>query len=158
LTLSVEEGIIRSLPEGKAVGRAIKHPRAERSLPESVRPLTGGFSADGKLIVTAGADGTARFWDAASGEPRNKVLHMAAPIEVVAFSPYSRILLTGGWDGNARMWDVATGQPCSPILANQGQVHAVAFSPDGQIAVTAGATKEVNPRSQEESVIGGEVS
>jgi len=157
LTLSVEEAIIRSIPEGKAVGLAIKHPRPERPDPKNPVPLTGDFSPDGKRIVTAGEDGTARFWDAATGEPQDKVLHTASPILTVAFSPDGSTLLTGGLHGNVRIWDAATGQPRSPVLPHQGPVLAVAFSPDGQIAATAGIVREVNQQTQEAAFVGGEV-
>jgi WD40 repeat protein/serine/threonine protein kinase len=157
LTLSVEEATIRSIPEGKAVGRAIKHPRPERPIEGYPMPLTGGFSPDGKRIVTAGEDGTARFWDAATGEPQDKVLRTTAPILAVAFSPDGRTLLTGGRDGNVRMWDTATGQPHGPVLAHQGPVLAFAFSPDGQIAAAAGIVREVNPQTKEAAIVGGEV-
>jgi WD40 repeat protein/serine/threonine protein kinase len=157
LTLSVGEAVIRSIPEGKAVGRAIKHPRPEKPIPNYPVPLTGDFSPDGKRIVTAGEDGTARFWDAATGEPQDKILRTTAPILAVAFSPDGRTLLTGGRDGNVRMWDVATGQPRGPVLTHQGPVLAVTFSSDGQIAAAGGIVREVNLQAQEATIVGGEV-
>lgn len=156
LTLAGEEAVVRSVPDGKPVGRTIKHPEPSKA-PKSSARLTGGFSPDGKLIATAGADGAVRFWDAATGEPRGKPLQADAPIRAFAFSPDGRILLTGCGDGNARMWDVATRQPRGRIMTNRGPILTVAFSPDGKIAATAGIIREVNPRTQKAEIGGGEV-
>lgn len=156
LTLGGEEAVLRSVPGGKPMGRAIKHsPPAGMADPPTT--LTGGFSPDGKLIATAGPDGAVRFWDAADGEPRGKLLQTDAPIQAIAFSPDGRTLLTGCVDGNARLWDVATRQPRGPLLKSRGHVHAVAFSPDGKIAATAGAVYHLNPKTQKKELDGGEV-
>ncbi len=157
LTLAVEEAVLRSLPDGKPVGRPMKHPHPD--WPDGVAPIpiSGGFSPDGNLLVTAGADGVVHYWDAATGEPQGKTLNADAPIRVVAFSPDGRTLLTGCNKGKARMWDVASGKPRSSTLTHQGQIRAVAFSPDGKIAATAGAVLEMNPRTGQTALVGGEV-
>jgi WD40 repeat protein/serine/threonine protein kinase len=156
LTLAADEALVRSIPDGKPVGRAIKHPLPSDAA-ASPTPLTGGFAPDGKLIVTAGPDGAVRFWDAATGEPRGKPLQADAPIAAIAFSPDGKTLLTGCVDGNARMWDVAMRQPRGPLLKNRGHIRAVAFSSDGKIAATAGAVYELNLKTQKKELDGGEV-
>jgi WD40 repeat protein/serine/threonine protein kinase len=157
LTLSVEEAIVRNVADGKPMGEAMKHPRPYRPLPGLPQPLSGGFSPDGKLVVTVGEDGTVRFWDAATGKPQGQTLQTSRPIQTFAFSPDGRTLMTGCIDGRAQLWDVASGKPSSPILAHRGHVRAVAFSPDGKLAATASAVQEVNLLAKKIANVAGEV-
>ncbi len=101
LTLSVEEAVVRRMPDGKPVGRPLKHPPPPHPLPGLPLPLTGGFSPDSKLIVTAGEDGTVRFWDALTGKAKDKTLRTDSPIQAIAFSPDGHNVLTGCLDGSA---------------------------------------------------------
>ena len=62
------------------------------------------FSPDGRLLATAGSDGTARLWDPSTGKHRRTLTgHLA--VNSVAFSPDGRLLATAGDDGTARLWD-----------------------------------------------------
>ncbi len=157
LTLSVDAAIVRSVPNGKPVGRTIEHPRPARTMPESPTPTIGGFRPDGKLVFTAGEDGTVRFWNAETGEPQGKTLRAGSPILAAAFSPDSRTLLIGCMDGKARLWDADAGLPRSPLMVHRGRVRAVAFSPDGALAATASAIQEVNFQTRTTTVGGGEI-
>ncbi len=157
LTLSVDAAVVRSVPDGKPVGRTIEHPRPARTMPESPTPTIGGFRPDGKLVFTAGEDGTVRFWNAETGEPQGKTLRAGSPILAAAFSPDSRTLLIGCMDGKARLWDADAGLPRSPLMVHRGRVRAVAFSPDGALAATASAIQEVNFQTRTTTVGGGEI-
>src|SRR5262249_54852212 len=94
------------------------------------------FSPDGKTVVTGGLDGTARLWDAATGEPVGAPMRHEGKVWAVTFSPDGSMVLTGGMDGTARLWDATTGRPIAPPLQRGGRVRAVAFSPDGRRIVT----------------------
>jgi tetratricopeptide (TPR) repeat protein len=93
------------------------------------------FSPDGRRIVTASNDRTARVWDAGTGRPVTPPLKHNGSVYGVdhaEFSPDGRRVLTASGEG-ARVWDATTGQPITPRLKHsaQGAEHA-AFSADGR--------------------------
>jgi WD40 repeat protein len=66
------------------------------------------FSPDGRRVVTASSDRTARVWDAATGKPVGELL---TQVRSAWFSPDGQRVLTTSWNWIARVWDVATGKP-----------------------------------------------
>jgi WD40 repeat protein len=73
------------------------------------RVTTVQFSPDGKRLVTASLDGTAKLWDVHSGKP----VATFAPgtyktgMGVAVFTPDGKSLVTAGDDGKIRVWDLA---------------------------------------------------
>jgi Tol biopolymer transport system component len=102
------------------------------------RVETVAFSPDGKRIVTASADKTARLWDADTGKQIGAPLKgHAAHVLSAAFSPDGKRIVTGSGDNTARLWDADTGKQISdPLKGHQDRVWSVAFSPDGKRIVT----------------------
>ena len=66
------------------------------------------FSPDGSRIITAARDGTARIWDAASGE-QLFVLQPVGDYPTAVFSPSGNRVLTAGENSHASLWDARTG-------------------------------------------------
>jgi WD40 repeat protein/tetratricopeptide (TPR) repeat protein len=118
------------------------------------------FGPGGKSILTAGADGTARLWDAATGRPFGAPMKHPSMIGAAALSPDGKVLATAGGnrmgrvideemeqitkvkrpvDNTARLWDATTGRPIGEPLEHQQVVEAVAFSPDGKSILTGSA-------------------
>jgi len=102
---------------------------------------SAAFSPDGKWVVTASDDGTARVWDAKSGAPVSRPLRHAGPIHHVEFSPNGTSVVTASDDGSARIWDARSGAPVTAPLRHEGPVRHAAFSADSRRVVTASDDK-----------------
>jgi hypothetical protein len=97
------------------------------------------FSPDGKRIVTASWDKTARIWDAESGKLIGVPLtgHEGG-VWSAAFSPDGKRIVTASSDKTARVWNAANGRPIGkPLIGDDDVVNSAAFSPDGNRIVTA---------------------
>jgi WD40 repeat protein/serine/threonine protein kinase len=92
-------------------------------------------SPDGKWVASASGDGTAKVWDAATGQERYTLVGHTNSVECVAFAPNGKLLATGGLDSAARLWDLKTGQSLRALHLN-GPVHTVAFRSDGKTVGT----------------------
>jgi RNA polymerase sigma factor (sigma-70 family) len=96
------------------------------------------FSADGKRLVTAGADKAVRLWDAATFAELRSFTGHTDRVLCAALSPDGTLLATGAADATARLWDVATGKELHVLTGHKYGVGAVAFSADGQTLLTGG--------------------
>ncbi|GAB1818986.1 nSTAND1 domain-containing NTPase [Herbidospora sp. RD11066] len=96
-------------------------------------------SADGKRVATAGADGTARLWDAPTHRQIGAPLTgHAGPVSGVAFG--GGLLATTGTDRTVRLWDLATQRPAGTLRSEDVDLSGqVAFGP-GATTVVATAT------------------
>jgi WD40 repeat protein len=95
------------------------------------------FSPDGKRVVTASYDNTARVWDAQTGQPLTEPFKHTGPVSFAQFSPDGKRVVTASDDNTARVWDARTGQPLTEPLKYAGKVTSAQFSPDGKRVVTA---------------------
>ncbi|WP_437594892.1 nSTAND1 domain-containing NTPase [Sorangium sp. So ce1000] len=131
------------VPHGWAVlARSALHRRIARVVlihPDGIR--SAAWSPDGKHIVTASLDKTARVWNAdGTGEPL--VLHgHEAPINSVAWSPDGKRIVTASEDKTARVWNAdGTGEPLV-FRGHDAPINSAAWSPDGKRIVTASEDK-----------------
>jgi eukaryotic-like serine/threonine-protein kinase len=101
-----------------------------------VHPVHALISPDGHWLATGSANGTARLWHRATGEPASPPLEHDDWVTCLAFRPDSGLLATGGKDGSVRLWQVSGGEPAGPVLRHRSWVNSVQFSPDGSMLAT----------------------
>jgi WD40 repeat protein len=89
------------------------------------------------LVATASRDGTARIWDAQTGNPTTAPLQHGYWVISAEFSRDGKRLVTTSFDKTAQVWDVASGQALTDPLEHEDRVTAAEFSPDGNRVVTA---------------------
>ncbi|XXT19137.1 WD40 repeat domain-containing protein [Sorangium sp. So ce429] len=124
--------------------------------------VTAAFSPDGRRVLTASADRSARVWSA-DGTGQAIVLE-GHPGEITSatFSPgeapSKRRVLTTSADGTARLWSLGGAEATSIVLPGKpadetGKLTVVtsgAWSPDGERVVVASmVTEPADPRNPE---------
>jgi WD40 repeat protein len=132
--------------------------------------FTAAFSPDGKKIVTASYDLTARIWDVESGEELHTLkghTGHSSGVNSAAFSPDGKKIVTTGSDGLARgpendanafaydhtlfpngigtvrIWDAETGKEIHKLEGYKWGASNAAFSPDGKKVVANGGENYV---------------
>jgi WD40 repeat protein len=102
---------------------------------------SAAFSGDGRRIVTASDDGSARIWDAATSRVLTILQGHRALVTFAAFSPDGRRVVTASADTTARIWNSETGALVASLVGHRDSVSSAAFSPDGQRIVTTSSDK-----------------
>jgi WD40 repeat protein len=96
--------------------------------------LSVAWSRDGRIVATAGSQGTVQIWERGTDQQAHNLVHSneARPVYAVAFSPDDKTLVSAGYDGEVLFWDRATGQLLDSLNPRAGIINAVAFSSDGE--------------------------
>jgi WD40 repeat protein len=97
--------------------------------------MSVAFHPDGRRIVTASPDFTARIWDVETGQQLHVLAHQGEVIDAT-FSPDGRLVACGGRDRTATIWNADTGRSHVRNLLHKQAVKNVVFSPDGQRLLT----------------------
>jgi hypothetical protein len=101
------------------------------------RVVFARFSPDGRRIVTASQDYTARVWDARTSLPVTPPLQHSNLVYSARFSPDGGRVVTACADGTARVWDAQTGRALTEPLKHGDRVWSAEFSRDSKRIVTA---------------------
>jgi WD40 repeat protein len=96
------------------------------------------LSRDGRRVVTASDDATARVWDVGTKVSLILAGH-TEPVHFAMFSGNGRNVVTASNDGTARIWDTLTGKQITVLRGHTDQVRTALFSPDGTRVLTASA-------------------
>ncbi len=95
------------------------------------------YSTDGKRILTASTDQSARIWIPSLIW---RARHDGAVHQAI-LSPRGDRILSAGADGSVRMWSVYEGKPIQAIRAHTGAVTGLSLSADANRLVTIGADR-----------------
>ena len=108
----------------------------------SGRVFTARFVAGGRQILTAGADGTARLWDAATGSPGQVFRGDSHFLADATLAPDGLLVVAGGSDGLLRFWDVSNGRLSWMLPAHKSYVVGLHY--EGSDLVTRGFAGDVS--------------
>ena len=96
-----------------------------------------GFSPDGRRVITAARDGTARIWDAVPAQLT--VLQPVGRFPTAVFDPNGDRVLTAAETVQASLWDARTGDEILSVTALETRMAG--FSPDGRSFATSHTTE-----------------
>ncbi|MEM9387559.1 MAG: pentapeptide repeat-containing protein, partial [Pseudomonadota bacterium] len=99
--------------------------------------LNARLSPDGTQILTASYDGTARLWDARSGDELRRFEGHGSVVTSGVFSPDGTRILTASYDGTARLWDARSGDELCRFEGHGDWVCSGVSGPDGARILTA---------------------
>jgi len=116
-------------------------PTVTRVIKQTGLVWSAAFSPDGRTVVTASTDKTARLWDVATGRELRVLTGHTESVMSAAFSPYGLSVVTASLDGTAILWNVATGRELRSLKGHQSGLASAAFSQDGKTIVTASGDK-----------------
>jgi WD40 repeat protein/tRNA A-37 threonylcarbamoyl transferase component Bud32 len=90
------------------------------------------FGPDGRRLVSASLDQTARVWDVQTGKELICFRGHRQPVYQAQFSPDGGRIASAGADKTVQIWDAATGAVIRPLAGHMAEVVSVTFSPDGR--------------------------
>jgi WD40 repeat protein len=103
--------------------------------------VDASFSPQGSRIVTASYDGTARVWNAATGEEIAICCGHTDKVGSAAFSPEGGCIVTSSKDRSARIWEATTGKELAVLRGHDHRLRGAEFSPDGNTILTVAFDK-----------------
>jgi WD40 repeat protein len=90
------------------------------------------YSPDGKLLASAGGDGSIRFWDTDTYQLRGILLGHLDAVLCLAWSPDGKILATGSKDKTICLWEPKSGKVLRTLEGHTGLVSMLAWAPNGK--------------------------
>lgn len=95
------------------------------------------FSADGRYLVTASNDKTARVWDVASGKIISVLEGHQSAVQDAEFSPDGKQVITASSDQTARVWDTLSGKSIGVFSGFGSVVWKAFYTAKGERIVTS---------------------
>lgn len=98
--------------------------------------VAASFSPDGKSLLTASYDKTAKIWNAESGQLLLNITGHTDLITSASFSPDGASILTSSYDKTAKIWSAKDGSLISTLSDHPGLLSKACFSHDGKYIIT----------------------
>lgn len=100
------------------------------------------FTADGRTVLTANADGSLDAWSVATGTCKAS-LRLTLGAAAARFTADGRRALVCGADHRVRLWEMGTGTCLRTLDGDHGWSPALWLAPDDRTAATGGAENTV---------------
>ncbi|MGA2569368.1 MAG: caspase family protein [Terracidiphilus sp.] len=126
-------------PSGTAGAQSTTRPQLVVQLGHFHEIETVAFSPDGRTMLTACADKTAKLWDVETGLEIRTFAGHTDRVTGAVFSPDGRTVLTASWDKTAKLWNVETGRAIRTFTGHDDSILSAAFSPRGDTILTGSA-------------------
>jgi WD40 repeat protein/sterol desaturase/sphingolipid hydroxylase (fatty acid hydroxylase superfamily) len=101
--------------------------------------LCVAVSGDGRHVLSGGADGTIKIWDAATGREEQALVGHRGYVQSVAVSGDGRHIVSGSADKTVKVWDAETCREERTLTGHLAPVLSVAVSGDGKCVVSGSA-------------------
>lgn len=139
LLLATDKLVNEELDGELQVGlRALQHLRRPVELRGHTGPVRWvAFSPDGKKLVTASDDRTARVWAVTGGESLLTLRGHQGKVVVARFSPDGKRIVTASTDGTARVFSTDDSSEPVVLAGHRGPLTDAAFDAGSRRVVTA---------------------
>jgi WD40 repeat protein len=114
----------------------------ERTLQNPDRLWASGFSPDGTLVATAGANGNATIWRVADGA-KLRDMHHDGGLTWLVWSPDGQYVYTSSYDKLVRKWRVSDGALLLTFTGHTDVVWSLAASSDGKYVASGSNDKNI---------------
>ena len=101
------------------------------------------FTPDGQRLISAGKDGTIRFWDAVTGHKLSTIEGDGVPVLGLSVTSDGRYLASGNGNGVLNLWNLESGEFIRSLSGHQGAINCVAVSQDGRRIASASSDKTI---------------
>jgi WD40 repeat protein len=110
-------------------GSSESTPRVLKGHTKHVQCVT--FTPDGSRLLSASTDGTIRFWDAATGQPKERIDIGHHVVHGLTISPDGSRLVAAVTGAGLRQWGLPSREELPGFGTDAGMAWCVAISPDG---------------------------
>jgi WD40 repeat protein len=121
----------------QALRLGLEEPHAMAALRGGGAALGAAFGRDGREVVTAGADGKARFWKTTRAAP-TVITPNDGEVNAAVLSPDGRRMATATGRGSVDLWAIPEGEKLLSLWDGEGEVYSASFSDDGKLVAASG--------------------